>query len=121
MKTVILTRTFRADSAHRITGLSEAHKCSALHGHSFRIDVSIKGRVDGKIGWLMDFGDIKDTVDPIIQKIDHKYLNEIEGLEKGTSENLVIWLWDRLKPLLPELFEITVWESDNSKCAYRGG
>lgn len=120
MKNVILTRTFRADAAHRIKGVPEDHKCSAVHGHSFKIDVSVKGEVDPEKGWLMDFGDIKEIVDPIVKKVDHKLLNEIEGLEAGTSENLVIWLWENLKSLLPDLFEITVWESENSRCSYRG-
>lgn len=120
MKTVILTRTFRADAAHKISGLTAEHKCSSIHGHSFRIDVSVRGEVDSDKGWLMDFGDIKDIVNPTIKKIDHKFLNEIEGVESGTSENLVIWLWNSLKPVLPQLFEITVWESDSSRCSYKG-
>ena len=68
----------------------------------------------------MDFGDIKEAFAPIYDQLDHHYLNDIEGLENPTSENLAIWIWQQLKPKLPLLSCITIKETCTSGCVYRG-
>lgn len=118
MKKLELTKTFYFDAAHNLSKVPPEHKCSNVHGHTFRVDVTISGEVNQQQGWVMDFGDIKSIVQPVIDRLDHHYLNQIKGLEKGTSELLVMWLWDRIKPLLPKLTKIVVWESPNSHCTY---
>lgn len=120
MPEIKLTKTFYFDAAHNLKLVPKEHKCSKIHGHTFRVDISVKGEIDNKYGWVMDFAEIKKFVNPIIKILDHNHLNTIEGLGNGTSEILSIWLWDKIKPLLPQLCLVEVWESKNSKCSYSG-
>ncbi len=68
----------------------------------------------------MDFADISAAVDPIIERLDHYYLNEIEGLENPTSENIVRWLWPQIKKALPPLSDLVISETCTSGCTYTG-
>ena len=113
-------KTFTLESAHRLPNVPPGHKCARLHGHSFRIDVHVAGEPDPHTGWIMDFADIKAAFQPLFERLDHQYLNEIEGLENPTSERLAQWIWARLKPALPALSEIAVHETCTSGCRYRG-
>ncbi len=115
-----LVKTFRFDAAHRLPNAPEGHKCANLHGHSYRIEVHVFGDVDPRHGWVMDFGDIKRVVQPIIEELDHRNLNDVEGLEACTSEFIAGWLWQRIKPRLPMLSAIVVHESEGAWCTYRG-
>jgi 6-pyruvoyltetrahydropterin/6-carboxytetrahydropterin synthase len=117
---VRLTKTFHFEAAHDLPTFPEDHKCRRLHGHSFRFDVVVEGEVDPARGYLIDYGDIKKVTDPIVRQLDHYYLNEIPGLSNPTSEVLAKWLWDKLKPLIPLLACITVYETCTSACEYRG-
>ena len=78
--TVALVRTFTFEAAHLLPQAPAGHKCRRLHGHSFRVDLTVDGPVDERSGWLMDFGDIKAAFAPLLDRLDHHYLNEIEGL-----------------------------------------
>lgn len=91
-----------------------------MHGHSFKVDVVVEGDIPQGRSYLMDYGDIKTAIDPIEKLLDHHCLNEIDGLDNPTSEMLAKWLWDRLKPSLPLLSEIIVYETCTSRCAYHG-
>jgi queuosine biosynthesis protein QueD len=93
---VRLSKTFRFEAAHALPTFPEGHKCRRLHGHSFRFDVIVEGEVDPAKGYLIDYGDIKRSVDPIVKRLDHFYLNEIEGLANPTSEVIAKWLWDHI-------------------------
>ncbi|MBT7170184.1 MAG: 6-carboxytetrahydropterin synthase QueD [Phycisphaerales bacterium] len=117
---VELIRTFRFDAAHSLCAVPEGHKCGSLHGHGYQVDVHIEGEVDPATGWLMDYGELKAVVAPLIDSLDHKNLNDIEGLENSTSELLAAYLWDRIAPHVPLLSALTIWESPNSRCVYRG-
>jgi 6-pyruvoyltetrahydropterin/6-carboxytetrahydropterin synthase len=117
---VRLIKQFHFEAAHDLPTFPPDHKCRRLHGHSFRFDVAVEGEVDPRMGYLIDYGDIKAAVDPIVGRLDHYYLNDIEGLSNPTSENLAKWLWDQLKPILPLLAEIVVYETCTSSCQYRG-
>lgn len=116
-----LRKTFQFEAAHLLPLLPETHKCRRLHGHSFKVDIVVKGPVDPKLGWVMDYADITKAFRPLWEKLDHHYLNEVEGLENPTSENVAVWIWQRLKPALPLLAEVVVAETCTAQCCYRGG
>ncbi len=113
-------KEFRIEAAHLLPNVPAGHKCGRLHGHSFVVRVVVCGEVDSDSGWIMDFADIKEIFQPIYQQLDHYYLNDIEGLENPTSENLAKWIWSRLKAELPMLSQIEVKETCNSGCVYSG-
>lgn len=115
-----LFKDFSIESAHRLPHVPDGHKCGRLHGHSFRIRVYVEGSLDPHAGWVMDFADIKSACKPLIEALDHRYLNEIDGLENPTSENLARWIWRKLKPVLPGLSRIQIMETCTSGCEYTG-
>lgn len=118
---VRLVQDFRFEAAHLLPKVPEGHKCRRLHGHSFKIGVTIEGAVNPETGWLVDFGVLEELWAPIHDRLDHRYLNEVPGLENPTSENLAKWIWDALAPKLPHLAQITVFETCDSRCEYAGG
>ena len=115
-----LVKTFEFAAAHSLDKAPRGHKCRNFHGHSYKVDVHVTGPVNPKRGWVIDFGMLKDIVQPVIDSLDHSNLNEVKGLENTTSEMLAKYLWDRIKTALPMLSAITVWESSTSRCIYRG-
>lgn len=115
-----LFKQFTFESAHRLPHVPPGHKCGRLHGHSFSVTVHVRGPVDPESGWVMDFGDIKKAFQPLLDRLDHYCLNEIEGLENPTSEVLARWIWRRLKPRLPLLSDVVIRETCTSGCVYRG-
>ncbi len=120
MDRVQLVREFRFEAAHLLPRVPEGHKCRRLHGHSFRIEVAVTGPIHATTGWFIDYAEIDRAVVPVRDALDHRYLNEIEGLENPTSENLARWIWDRLAENLPGLSAITVHETCNARCVYSG-
>jgi 6-pyruvoyltetrahydropterin/6-carboxytetrahydropterin synthase len=117
---MIIYKEFSFEAAHRLPNVPEGHKCGRLHGHSFRVSVFVDGPIQQPTGWVMDFADIKIAFKPILDRLDHYYLNEIPGLENPTSEQLAIWIWNELKPKLPALVRIRVCETCTSGCEYSG-
>ena len=113
-------KIFTLEAAHRLPIVPPGHKCARLHGHSFRIEIRVAGEPGADTGWIMDFGDIKAAFKPIYEQLDHHYLNDIPGLENPTSEQLAIWVWQRLKPQVPLLSEVVIHETCTSGCRYRG-
>ena len=113
-------KIFRFESAHRLPNTPPTHKCHRLHGHSFRVKLSVSGAPGAQTGWIMDFADLKTAWQPLHDILDHNYLNEIEGLENPTSEVLSVWIWEKLRPTLPELSAVEVMETCTSGCIYRG-
>lgn len=120
MKDVTLTRRFRFEAAHRLPNLPEGHKCRRLHGHSFRVELELRGPIGADTGWFMDYGDIKAAFSPLFDQLDHRYLNEVPGLENPTSENLAVWIWDRLVGSLAGLQAVAVMETETTRAVYRG-
>lgn len=119
-RVVEIFREFTFEAAHRLPHVPEGHKCARLHGHSYRVEVHVEGEVEPTLGWVMDFADIKVAVKPVIDQLDHYYLNEVPGLENPTSENLARWVWEKLASVLP-LAAVVVRETCTSGCVYRGG
>ncbi len=117
---VRLVKEFRFEAAHRLPHVPQGHKCARLHGHSFKVEIAIAGEVNPKTGWLVDFAELDAVWGPLYEKLDHHYLNEVEGLENPTSEVLARWLWDRMKPKLPQLVQVTLFETCDARCEYAG-
>jgi 6-pyruvoyltetrahydropterin/6-carboxytetrahydropterin synthase len=113
-------KEFVFEAAHRLPNVPEGHKCARLHGHSFRTEIHVRGPLDPALGWVMDFADIKRAFQPFYDRLDHFYLNDVEGLENPTSENLARWIWDRVRPALPGLSRVVVRETCTSGCVYTG-
>lgn len=113
-------KEFIIDCAHSLPHVPEGHKCKNVHGHTYKIKVVVDGPLDEKMGWVMDFSDIKEAFLPIKDTLDHKYLNDIPGLENPTAEVICIWIYDKIKPKIPLLKEVWVFETPTSGCVHRG-
>lgn len=112
-------KEFTFEAAHRLPCVPAGHKCSRLHGHSYRVELHISGPVDPDRGWVTDFAGIKEAFAPVHDLLDHRYLNEVDGLENPTSENVARWIWLRLDESLP-LSRVVVRETCTSGCVYEG-
>ncbi len=113
-------KEFRIEAAHRLPQVPAGHKCARLHGHSFLIGVYVAGAVQPATGWVRDFADISAAIHDVHEELDHRYLNDIAGLENPTSEMLAAWVWRRLEPRLAGLSRIVIHETCTSGCEYRG-
>ncbi|MCX2981709.1 6-carboxytetrahydropterin synthase QueD [Halieaceae bacterium IMCC14734] len=113
-------KEFHFEAAHRLPNVPPGHKCARLHGHSFQVRLVVSGRVGDDSGWVMDFGDLKRAFNPLLEMLDHNYLNDIAGLYNPTSENIARWIWTRLKPELEGLSQVEIRETCTSGCVYRG-
>ncbi len=113
-------KDFSFDAAHRLPNVPDGHKCGRLHGHTFQLRIVVSGLVSEDSGWIMDFADIKARFRPIYDQLDHHFLNEIDGLENPTSEILVQWIWQQLKPVIPQLIRLELKETCTSGCVYDG-
>jgi len=117
---MVIYKQFSFDSAHFLPHVSETHKCGRMHGHTYTLTVFLEGEVDQHTGWLVDFTDLKEAVDPLVKSLDHRLLNEIPGLENPTSERLAEWFWVRIPPLMPLLSKIEISETPTSGVIYTG-
>jgi 6-pyruvoyltetrahydropterin/6-carboxytetrahydropterin synthase len=113
-------KEFHFEAAHRLPNVPPQHKCARLHGHSFVVRLCISGAMDEHAGWVIDFADIKQAFAPVLERLDHYYLNDIPGLENPTSENLARWIWREAAARLPGLTAVEVRETCTSGCIYRG-
>ncbi|MEK6535898.1 MAG: 6-carboxytetrahydropterin synthase QueD [Actinomycetota bacterium] len=113
-------KSFQIEAAHYLPNVSDDHKCKRLHGHSFRVEIHVSGDVGEQSGWVTDFAEISRVFRPVFEALDHRCLNEVEGLENPTSENLAAWIWRRIEAELPGLAKIVVLETPSSGCQYAG-
>jgi len=113
-------KAFTIEAAHRLPNLPDDYKCSRLHGHSFMIEIHVSGNIDEATGWVMDFADISKAFKPLFECLDHHYLNDINGLENPTSENLAKWIWQKLESSLPLLTSVVIKETCTAGCIYTG-
>ena len=118
---VRLIKSFDFDCAHHLPCFAEGHKCRNLHGHTMKVDLVLEGELPPGRDYLVDFSEIKKTITPIREQLDHKLLNDVEGLAVPTVENISRWLYDRIKPALPELTMVRVYETADNACEYEGG
>ena len=115
-----LVQTVRFESARRLPRTPPSHPCHNVYGLAFYLDIHVVGDLDPATGWVFDFSEIDRAMKPLRDRIDHHYLNDIEGLDNPTSEVLVTWIWNHLKPALPGLTQLTLRENDVSRVIYRG-
>lgn len=114
MKTEIV-QDFTFEAAHFLPHVPEGHRCRRLHGHSYRVELHLQGAVEEPQGWILDFADLELAFGPLLERLDHHLLNDVEGLPNPTAEKIAAWIWDRLKPRLNELCEVVVWETPTSR------
>ena len=115
-----LVKSFSFESAHFLPNVPAGHKCARIHGHSFRCEIEVSGEIDPVTGFVMDFADIKAAFKPLVAELDHRFLNQdVPGLENPTSEVLCLYIWNRLKPLLPKLSGVVLHETCTARCEYR--
>ena len=117
---MIVYKKFNVESARSLPNVPETHPCYQLHGHSFKIIISVKGQLDKHTGFVTDFQEIENAFNPIKKILDHSFLNKIEGLSNPTSENICIWIWDKIQSSIPNICEIEIKETDSTGCIYRG-
>tara|TARA_B110000858_G_scaffold25355_1_gene26027 strand:+ start:158 stop:514 length:357 start_codon:yes stop_codon:yes gene_type:complete len=113
-------KDFTFEAAHFLPNVPDEHKCKRLHGHSYHVTIHIEGEIDPTNGWVMDFSELKKHFKPIHDRLDHRFLNDINGLENPTSENLARWIWGEMKSELPTLCKVQVRETCTSGCIYTG-
>jgi 6-pyruvoyltetrahydropterin/6-carboxytetrahydropterin synthase len=111
-----ISRSYHVEAAHRLPHLPEGHKCARLHGHSFEITLHVQGEVDPKTGFILDFAEIDRAFEPLFERLDHHYLNEVEGLENPTSEVLARFVMERVRLPAGRLAAVTVAETCNARC-----
>jgi 6-pyruvoyltetrahydropterin/6-carboxytetrahydropterin synthase len=117
---VRLTKDFTFEAAQTLPCAPEGHKCRQMHGHSFKVEISVEGEVDPQTGWFYDHAEISKAMRPLLVDLDHGYLNEIPGLSNPTIENMAAWFWSKLAPQCPGLAEIVIHETPTARCSYRG-
>ena len=115
-----LTKDFTFEAAQTLPNVPPDHKCRRMHGHSFKVEISVEGEVDPHLGWVYDHAEISKAVEPLLEKLDHSYLNEIDGLENPTIEYIAAWLSRHLRSKCPGLCEIVIHETPTARCSYRG-
>ena len=113
-------KSFTFDSAHFLPNVPDGHRCKNMHGHTYRLTVYLDGPLVPPFDWAIDFGEVKKVVAPIVDRIDHRVMNDIEGLENPTCEAIAKWLWDQIKPELPLLTKVELHETPTSGVVYEG-
>jgi 6-pyruvoyltetrahydropterin/6-carboxytetrahydropterin synthase len=116
-----LTKDFMFEAAQTLPRVPSGHKCGRMHGHSFKVEISIEGEVDPRTGWIYDHARISRAMEPLVELLDHAYLNDVPGLENPTIELMAAWFWEKLAPQLPGLAEVVIHETPSARCSYRGG
>tara|TARA_B100000900_G_C20524646_1_gene693649 strand:- start:344 stop:700 length:357 start_codon:yes stop_codon:yes gene_type:complete len=113
-------KIFSIEAARSLPNLPQNHPCNNIHGHSFKVKIIVRGLVNEQTGFVIDFSEIDTAFKPIFKQLDHNYLNNVSGLENPSSENMCHWIWNKLKPNLPNLYEIIIEETESTGCSYKG-
>ena len=114
-----ITKSFAFEAAHMQPGAPSDHPNARVHGHSFVAEVTLSGAPDDE-GMIRDFDLFEIALNDARLALDHHFLNEVPGLERPTLEALVVWIYARLKPTMPEISAVTVRRpSLGHSCTYR--
>jgi 6-pyruvoyltetrahydropterin/6-carboxytetrahydropterin synthase len=114
-------KEFSFDAAHELAqNVPTAHRYAGIHGHSFSVEIHLRGEPDPKTRWVTDFASVDAAIAPVRETLDHAYLNRIEGLELPTLETLSRWIFERLKPSLPLLHRVVIRRGSRGEgCVYQ--
>ena len=117
-----ITKSFVFDAAHQLAAnVPAGHIYAGLHGHSFEVTLAFAGEPGAHTGWIVDFAEIDAVLTGLRARLDHKYLNEIKGLERPTLERIAAWIWDEMRPALPSLTRVHIARgSCREACTYTG-
>lgn len=116
-----LSYRFGFDAAHYFKHFPAGHPNHGMHGHSFQVEVAVRGEPDPHTGFIVDFSELERTCAGIREMLDHRVLNEVEGLGQPSLENLCVWVWSRLAPRFPSLARVTARrDSAGQSCTYIG-
>ncbi len=115
-----IAQAFTFEAAHRLPKVKPNHRCYALHGHSYRVELRLEGPVDPETGFVIDFFVIERVFQPVLAELDHAYLNEIAGLDNPTAELIAGWIWRRIKPELALLAAVVCYETPHCWAEYDG-
>lgn len=102
------------EAAHRLPRVPPEHRCYNLHGHTFKCRVECEGPIDPQLGWVVDFAAVDRALAPLMKQLDHRYLNEVPGLENPTSEVIAAWILERLRRTELPVKSVMVCENDES-------
>ena len=103
---------FRFDfaAARFLPNLPDSHRCHRLHGHTFQVELTIRGELAAGADWIVDFDEVEHVISELKDALDHRQLNELPGLENPTTEKLALWLWTRIAERFSGLHRVTVQE-----------
>ncbi len=114
-----LSKQFRFDAAHTLDRSIQTESSRRIHGHSYRAEVTIRGQPDSSTGMIVDLGLLESTMAEVRDALDHRFLDEISDLGPATMENLSRWIWERLKPVVVNLWKVSVHrDSSGEACFY---
>jgi len=111
---VRIFKDFVFEAAHRLPNVPPEHRCYNLHGHTFKCRVECEGPLDARLGWVVDFAEVDRELAPLLGQLDHRYLNDVPGLENPTSEVIAAWILERLRSGVLPVRCVTIWENDSS-------
>lgn len=103
-----MAKEFRFEAAHFLPRVPPDHQCHKIHGHSYLVTIKAEGPIDEEAGWVMDLAVISRSIAPLMKVLDHSLLNEVEGLENPTGENVAVWIFKKLIKNLPQLTSVTL-------------
>lgn len=109
-----LSKQFRFDAAHTLDRIVQTESSRRIHGHSYRGEVTLRGRPDPVSGMIVDVGILEKGLESVRDALDHRFLDDINDLGPATMENLCRWIWNRLKPEFPALSKVSVYRDSNS-------
>jgi len=112
---------FGFDAAHRFEHYPAGHPHAGLHGHSFQVEVALRGELDPQTGFVADLAEVERVCAEVRAALDHRFLNDIDGLAQPSLERLCIWIWRRLAPRFASLASVAVGrDSCGQRCTYFG-
>lgn len=112
-----ISKQFAFSASHILEGLSQGHPCSRMHGHNYIVTVHLKAKELNSVGFVKDYRDLSLVKDYIDNELDHRHLNDLFAFNP-TAENLAKAIYDKFKPMMPELYAVEVSETPKTTAIY---